>query len=174
MTSDHLRVERLSAEHDRSSFSCGNAALDRYLQEQAGQDLRRHLSAIYVAFDLANSAVAGYYALSACQIEPRSLPREIAKRLPRRPVPATLIGRFAIDLRYRGQGLGGTLLTNALARACDASWEIGSMAVIVDAKDDQARGFYEHYAFKRFIDDPYRLFLAMDDAQRVARIVTSR
>jgi GNAT superfamily N-acetyltransferase len=169
--SQRFRVERLSDAHDRSAFSCGNAALDRYLREQAGQDLRRHLSTVYVLVDTANGGVAGYYTLSAFLIEPRELPLAIAKRLPRRSVPATLIGRFAVDVRYRGRGLGGTLFANALTRAVDASAIIASMAIIVDAKDDQARSFYEHYSFQRFPDDEYRLFLPMDDAERVARIV---
>lgn len=174
MTSRRLSVERLSNAHDRSQFSCGNADLDRYLREQARQDLRRHLSAVFVLFDSANTVVAGFYTLSACQIDPISLPPEMAKRLPRRPVPATLIGRFALDLRYRGQGLEGSFLTNALTRAVGASREIGAMAVVVDAKDDQARGFYERYEFQRFADNPYRLFLPMDDAERVACVVESR
>ncbi|MGH2617961.1 MAG: GNAT family N-acetyltransferase [Thermomicrobiales bacterium] len=174
MISQRFRVERLNDTHDRSAFSCGNPALDRYFREHAGQDLRRHLSAIFVAFDVASDAVVGYYALSACQIAPHALPPELAKRLPRRPVPATLIGRLAVDLRYRGQGLGGALLTNALARAVDASREIGSMAVIVDAKDDRAREFYERYGFRRLADDPYRLFLPMDEAERIARVVKPR
>lgn len=117
--------------------------------------------------------VAGYYTLSACQVEPHSLPLEMAKRLPRRPLPATLIGRLAVDLRYRGQGLGGTFLGNALTRAVGASREIGAMLVIVDVKDDRARGFYEHFEFQRFTDDPYRLYLPMADAERVAQVVKS-
>jgi ribosomal protein S18 acetylase RimI-like enzyme len=173
VTVQRLRIELLSQSHDRAAFSSGNDDLDRYFREQAGQDQRRHLSAIFVLYDAANDSVAGYYTLSACEIEPRSLPNEMAKRLPRRPVPATLIGRLATDLRYRGQGFGELLLVNALTRAANASRSIGSMAVIVDAKDDQARGFYERYEFQRFADDPYRLFLPVADAERVARVTGS-
>lgn len=173
MTARHIRIELLSQRHDRAAFSSGNDDLDRYFREQAGQDQRRRLSAVFVLYDVANDSVAGYYTLSACEIELNSLPNEMAKRLPRRPVPATLIGRLATDLRYRGQGLGGMLHVNALTRAASASRGIGAMAVIVDAKDDQARGFYERYGFQRFADDPYRLFLPMADAERVARITGS-
>jgi ribosomal protein S18 acetylase RimI-like enzyme len=173
VTVQRLRIELLSQSHDRAAFSSGNDDLDRYFREQAGQDQRRRLSAVFVLYDAANDSVAGYYTLSACEIEPRSLPNEMAKRLPRRPVPATLIGRLATDLRYRGQGFGELLLVNALTRAANASRSIGSMAVIVDAKDDQARGFYERYEFQRFADDPYRLFLPVADAERVARVTGS-
>jgi GNAT superfamily N-acetyltransferase len=173
VTVPSVHVELLDERHDRSAFSSGNDDLDRYLREQAGQDQRRRLSAVFVLLDVANDTVAGYYTLSACEIEPRALPEEIAKRLPRRPVPGTLIGRLATDLRYRGRGLGGMLLVNALTRSARASLDIGAMAVIVDAKDDQARAFYEHHAFQRFTDNPYRLFLPMADAERVARIAES-
>jgi ribosomal protein S18 acetylase RimI-like enzyme len=173
VTDRRLRVELLDQSHDRAAFSSGNDDLDCYFREQAGQDQKRRLSAVFVLFDVANDIVAGYYTLSACQIEPRALPNELAKRLPRRSLPATLIGRLATDLRYRGQGLDGMLLVNALTRAANASRGIGAMAVIVDAKDDQARGFYERYGFQRFADDPYRLFLPMADAERVARITAS-
>jgi GNAT superfamily N-acetyltransferase len=173
VTDRRLRVELLHQRHDRAAFSSGNDDLDRLFREQAGQDQKRRLSAVFVLYDVANDIVAGYYTLSACEIEPRALPNELAKRLPRRPLPATLIGRLATDRRYRGQGLGGMLLVNALTRAANASRGIGAMAVIVDAKDDQARGFYERYGFQRFADDPYRLFLPMADAERVARITAS-
>ncbi len=167
MTGPSLQVEPLSRKHDRSAFSCGNDTLDRYLREQAGQDQRRRLSTVFVLFDVRSNAVLGYYTLSACQVDPTSLPIDIAKRLPRRPLPATLIGRLAADLRYRGQGLGGVLLVNALARASSSSHEVGAMLLVVDAKDDQARAFYERYDFQRFADEPFRLFLPMDDADRL-------
>ena len=120
-----LRVEPLSSKHDRAAFSCGNDALDRYLREHAGQDQRRRLSAVFVLSEIESDAVAGYYTLSACEVEPSSLPLARARRLPRRPIPATLIGRLAIDLRYRGQRFGGLLLVNALARASAVSREVG-------------------------------------------------
>ncbi len=166
MAGQNLRIEPLGVEHDRSAFSCGDDALDRYLREHAGQDLRRHLSTVFVLFDVTNGSVAGYYTLSACEVDPTGLPRDIAKRLPRRPMPATLIGRLAVDLGYRGRRLGKGLLADALIRASAASRDIGAMAVIVDAKDDRARGFYEHFGFRRFEDNPYRLFLPMSDAER--------
>ena len=171
MTAHGLRIELLSQSHGRAGFSSGNDDLDRYFRERAGQDQRRRRSAVFVLYDIANHAVAGYYTLSACQIESGALPNELAKRLPRRPLPATLIGRLATDLRYRGRELGGLLLVNALSQAAKASRGIGSMAVIVDAKDDQVRGFYEHYGFQRFADDPYRLFLPMGDVVRVVDAV---
>ena len=170
MTPRRFRIEPLSEEHNRSAFSCGNEALDRYLREQAGQDRRRRLSAVLVLVDSEDNLVAGYYSLAACQVDPKSLPPQLARRLPRRPVPATLIGRLAVDLRYRGLGLGRSLLADALLRAAIVSLEVASMAVIVDAKDDAARAFYEHHGFRRFADEPHRLYLPIAEAERAATL----
>jgi GNAT superfamily N-acetyltransferase len=161
-----LYIESLNDQHDRSSFSCGNDDLDRYFRTLAGQDARRRLSTVFVLIDVAGGDIAGFYTLSACQIDPRSLSPKLAQRLPRRPLPATLIGRLGVDLRFRRQGLGGFLLIDALVRAVRGSREIGALAVVVDAKDDSARSFYERYGFQRFEDDAYRLFLPMSDAER--------
>jgi GNAT superfamily N-acetyltransferase len=163
-----FRVEPLADEHDRSAFSCGNDALDRYLSELAGQDQRRGLATVFVLRSVDSDAVAGIYTLSAFQVAPQDLPFEIARRLPHRPLPATLLGCLAVDLRYRGHVLGGVLLVNALARAVTASREIGSMLVVVYAKEDQARALYERYGVRRFIDHPYRLYLPVADAERLA------
>ena len=79
-----------------------------------------------------------------------------------------LIGRLAVDLRRRNEGLGGDLLIDALIRAVKTSKEIGAMSVVVDGKDDRARAFYEHHGFRRFESSPYRLFLPMSDAETTA------
>jgi GNAT superfamily N-acetyltransferase len=167
VSSQEFRVERLSDKHDRSAFSCGVEALDRYLREQAGQDQRRRLSATFVLVDVANGAVAGFYSLAASAVEPSSLPEQVAKRLPRRPMPVTLIGRLAVDLGYRGRALGRRLLADSLIRSAVASRDIGAMAVIVDAQDETARAFYERHGFQRFADDPLRLFIPMADVERL-------
>jgi GNAT superfamily N-acetyltransferase len=162
-----LRIEPLGAEHDRTSFACGNEDLDRYFRQTAGQDLRRHVSAVFVLIELDFDSIAGFYTLSAFSVEPRDLPLDFARRFPRRPLPVTLIGRFAVDLRFRNQGLGRLLLIDALVRSVRGSRKIGAMAVIVDAIDDSARSFYERFGFRRFHSNPHRLFLPMSDAERV-------
>ena len=93
----------------------------------------------------------------------RELPPQTAARLPRYPlVPATLLGRLAVDRNHQGRKLGEFLLVNALRRSLAQSDEIGSVAVIVDAIDDRARSFYEHFQFIPFADQPRRLFLPME------------
>jgi GNAT superfamily N-acetyltransferase len=163
---DRFAIAPLAADHDRSSFSCEVEALDRYLRTQATQDIRRHLANCFVAFPVGSKSVAAYYTLSSASIALTELPAEQAKRLPRYPVvPAALIGRLAVDRRYRGHGLGAALLFDAIARA--ARSEAAVYAVIVDAKDDRAAQFYRHHSFLPFSSRPGSLFLPVATVSRL-------
>jgi GNAT superfamily N-acetyltransferase len=153
-------VEPLDAQHNRSDFECGVEPLDRYLKQQASQDMRRRIAALFVLVDQDIDSIAGYYTLAATAIRLAELPQEITKKLPKYPlVPATLLGRLAVDQRYQGQGVGSFLLMDALRRSFNS--EIASMAVVVDAKDDKARDFYEHHQFIPFPEQSQRLYLPM-------------
>jgi len=150
-------TEPLATRHDRASFSCGNTELDTYFRQQAGQDLKRKIAAIYVLIQ-PDGRIAGFYTLSAYSILASELPLELAKKLPRHLIPATLLGRMAVDLSFQGQGLGESLLINALERALIASRQVASWAVIVDAKAG-ARQFYLRNHFIPFPNHVDRLFL---------------
>ena len=156
-------IEPLRNEHDRKEFACGNAALDRYLKEQAGQDLRRACATPFVLVPVrGDSSILGYYTLSSYGIDVGELPVDVAKNLPRYPlIPATLLGRLAVDRRYRGQGVGEFLLMDALHRALVQSAEIAAAAVVVDAIDAGAVHFYRHFGFVAFPLISGRLFLPM-------------
>lgn len=154
------RVEALGRQHDRLGFSCGSDPLDQYLRTQAGQDARKRVAAPFVLCEGESRAVLGYYTLSAIGVDIGAWPENVAKRLPRYPVvPATLMGRLAIDKRLQGQGAGEYLLMNALHRSLQASRQVAVVAVIVDAKDEDAVAFYRHYEFVPFKDQTARLFL---------------
>lgn len=156
-----IRVEPLSATHDRAAFSCGVPALDRYLREQAGQDAKRRVAAPFVALDPGGRLI-GFYTLSAASIQLAELPPELAKRLPRYPrLPATLLGRLATDTSARGTGLGRFLLVDAMYRAFRS--EIASFAFIVDAKDKAAAAFYKREGLIPLPDTPWRLIRRMAD-----------
>ena len=160
MTPD-WRIEPLGAQ-DRSNFSCGVEPLDRYLRQQAGQDAKRFVATTWLL--VGSDGVAGYCTLSASSVGLNDLPQEQIKplKLPRYPkVPVSLLGRLAVDARYRGQGLGHTLLADALERCFMATSQVASVAVIVDAKDEQAEAFYAHHGFLRFPNLGKRLFLPM-------------
>jgi ribosomal protein S18 acetylase RimI-like enzyme len=155
-------VAPLSDRHDRAAFSCGLDALDRYLPTQAGQDVRRRVASCFVLLGEDESGVVGYYTLSATSIALADLPPATAKRLPRYPsVPATLMGRLAVDRSCQGQRLGEFLLLDAINRCLRA--EIASFAFVVDAIDDRACGFYERFGFRRFAPQELRLFMPMSE-----------
>jgi ribosomal protein S18 acetylase RimI-like enzyme len=159
-------IAALSPNHDRLAFSCGVDPLDRYLQTQATQDIRRRIANCFVATSANSNIIAGYYTFSATSIPMLDLPSETAKRLPRYPVvPAALIGRLAIDRQYRGLGLGAALLFDAIARAAGADTAI--FAVLVDAKDDAAAAFYRRHGFQPFAARPLTLFLPIGTALKL-------
>lgn len=156
-------VEPIGKQHNRADFSCGHETLDHYLKQQATQDARRRVAAPFILTQESNrKAIVGYYTLSASGVYLEDLPDEIVKKLPAYPmVPVTLLGRLALDQRYRGQGIGEFLLIDALQRAFNQSSQIAAMAVVVDAIDEKAAGFYRHFGFIDFPDKPGRLFLPM-------------
>lgn len=163
-----LVVEPLAQGHDRASFSCGVASLDDYIRRQARQDIRRDVAQCYALCEEGDSRIVGYYTLSAAAIDLSSVPPDHARRLPRYPsLPAVLIGRLAVDSEFAGQGMGGLLLADALRRVLQTAHVIGIMAVLVDALDEQAARFYEHFEFLRLSNDPRRLFLEMDTARNM-------
>jgi GNAT superfamily N-acetyltransferase len=159
-------IAALGADHDRTDFDCGTAALDRYLQTQVGQDIRRHIANCFVATPAETHAIAGYYTLSAASIALDELGPDIAKRLPRYPVvPAARIGRLAIDRRYQRQGLGAALLYDAIDRALRS--DAAMFAILVDAKDNEAVAFYTHHGFTPFKSRPNTLSLPIGTVTRL-------
>lgn len=163
-----MRIELLDKKrHDRSTFSCGVAALDAYLQRQAAQDMEKHAAVVYIGV-IEPPAIAGYYTLSQFSIDFVLLPEALAKRLARYPVvPATLLGRLAVSTAYRGRRLGETLLFDALHRSLLQSALIASAGVIVDAKDEKTAAFYLKYGFMPIVDAEQRLFLPMKTIQQM-------
>ena len=105
-----------SKAHDRARFSCGAPELDRYIREHASQDVRRDVARVFVALVAGKPVVCGYDSLRASSFQRESLPAEEARRLPRYPVPAALLGRLAVGDGMKGKGLGTFLLMDALNR----------------------------------------------------------
>lgn len=158
---ENYLIEPLGKKHNRAAFCCGVDPLDNYFHKQAGQDAGKRIAAPFILVEKSSGFVLGYYTLSSTSIQIGELPIEITKKLPKYPhLPATLLGRLAVDQNHRQKGFGEMLLMDALYR----SWQnkIATIAVVVDAKDDQARSFYEHYQFTCFPDYSHRLFLMME------------
>ena len=164
---DYL-VESLTKRHRRESFSCGVEALDRYFRQQIGQDTRRRVARAFVLIHPQSDLIAGFYTLANGAIHLEELPPELANKLPRYPqIPATPIGRLAVDLKCRGLRLGEFLLLDALRRSLIGCEISASFAVVVDAKDHAARGFYKKFGFVQLEGSERRLFLPMETIERL-------
>jgi GNAT superfamily N-acetyltransferase len=152
-----ISIEALTSTHDRRTFSCGVQALDEYLRRFARQHADANVSRTYVV--VAGSTIRGFYSLAMSAIRKENLPARHLNRFPTFPLPVARLARLAVEMRHQRQGLGELLLADALERCLRLSAEIGMIGVIVDAKDDHARSWYERYEFERLPDPPLTLWL---------------
>jgi GNAT superfamily N-acetyltransferase len=166
-----LVIQPLGREHDRAAFSCNVQPLDTYIRQMASQDVKRAIAAVFVGcLPESPKVIVGYYSLSGLSIVPQDLPPEATKGYPRYPfLPAVLLGRLAVDHRYKGQHFGSYLLMSALRRSLEGSKQIAAMAIVVDALDESAASFYEHHEFRRFPDNPLRLYIPMSTVTKIFR-----
>jgi ribosomal protein S18 acetylase RimI-like enzyme len=159
VSSGPFRVTPLDPSHERSTFDSGSPALDRYFQQQVTQDVRRRITACFVAC-AADGSVSGFYTLASSSILLSDLPEATSKKLPRYPlVPAVRMGRLAVATTFKGRGLGGAMLADALARASRS--DIAAYALVVDAKDESASAFYRHHGLVGFPATELTMFLPL-------------
>ncbi len=165
--SDYGVIEKLRREHVLDGFDCGKEDLNRFLKRQAWSNQQANSAQTYVL--VKDLVVAGYYSLAASSVSHDEATERVKKGLARHPIPVILLARLAVDASLQGKGIGLALLKDALLRTAQAADTIGARALLVHAKDDNAKGFYEHFTFEPSPSDPYHLLLIMKDLQRVAR-----
>ena len=158
---DYGAIEKLRREHLLDSFDCGKEDLNRFLKRQAWNSQQAHSAQTYVL--VKDLRVLGYYSLAAGSVTHEEATERVRKGLARHPIPVILLARLAVDASVHGQGLGSALLKDALLRTAQAADTIGARALLVHAKDDGARAFYEHFTFEASPSDPYHLLLIMKD-----------
>lgn len=151
--------ELLTAAHEIAEFDCGKPSLNHWLQHRALGNQERGFTAVLVVHQ--NMRVIGYYGLAPTSVVPAALPRSIRTGQPPDPVPCLLLGQLATDVDWTGQGIGSGLLRHALMRCLDASRLVGGRAVIVNAIDNEAAGFWQRRGFLPSRDDPLVLFQPM-------------
>lgn len=159
-------IEKLKREHLLDSFDYGKEDLNRFLKQHAWTNQQAHSAQAYVlAKDL---VVHGYYSLAAGSVSYDDATERARKGQARHPIPVILLARLAVDRPLqKGKGIGAALLKDALLRAANAADTIGARALLVHAKDDEAKGFYEHFDFEPSPSDPYHLLLIMKDLLRI-------
>lgn len=150
--------------HVREAFSCGEQSLDTYIKQHARRDVERRASVVHVLTEVDRpETIIGYYTLSNTALELTAINPKVRRSFPRYPlVSATLLGRLAVDHRFKGRGHGARLLQHALRKCLTWSRESASALVVVDALHDTAKAFYEKYGFLPLTDEPLRLYLQME------------
>ena len=156
-----LTIELLDKKrHNRSAFFSGNDSLDNYIRKSASQELKKKVSTVFVLIDSPNIDIIAYYTLSSYAVDVSNLNQDFAKTVPRYPLlPATLLGRLAVDQSHQGKGIGELVLIDALKRVLDATSQVASIAVVVEAIDENAVRFYQKYGFEQFKQYPAKLYL---------------
>jgi GNAT superfamily N-acetyltransferase len=91
--------------------------------------------------------IIGYYAVVPHSIRREDAPSSVGRGAPDM-IPGFLLARLALSEELHGQHLGGDLLAEALTTILDAIRLAGGRVIVVDAIDDRARGFYEHFGFR--------------------------
>ena len=148
-------IESLNASHEKEAFDCGEPGLNNFLRRFARQNNEKGLGRTYVAVELGNLQIKGYYTISNGAVRFDNVP----EKLPRYPIPVAHLGRLAVDTSARGQRLGEHLLLDALTRIASLEKQIGIFAVEVYALTEQAKQFYLKYGFKPLLDDSLHLYL---------------
>lgn len=154
-------IRKLQPADAVESFDCGQPALNQFLQRYAINNQRANSAQTYVCCE--NGVVAGFYSLTVGSVDHLSAPERVVKGLASHPVPVMILARLAISQAFQHRGLGRALLKDALQRTLQAADIAGIRAVLVHAKDDSARQWYQEFDFKVGPADPFHLFLVLKD-----------
>lgn len=158
-----LRIEKLRRDHGIDGFDCGQEALSTFLVRHALQSQQAGASTTYVALD--GAIIVGFYSLAVGQVGYADAPERLVKGLARQPVPVMILARLAVASGRQGSGLGAGLMKDALLRTLQAADIAGIRAIVVHAKDDAARQFYERFDFAPSSSDALHLVLLLKDVR---------
>lgn len=153
-----IKFEKLTRAHDRKSFDCGDQHLNRFIQKFARQNAQNNLGETYVLTNTSKD-ILGFYTISTASLEYDVYPQN--KGLPKYAIPSALIGRLAVDQSHQGNGYGKLLLVDALKRILKVSDEIGIHCITVDAKNDNAKKFYQNFGFEKLSDEENHLYISL-------------
>jgi GNAT superfamily N-acetyltransferase len=154
-------IRKLAATDRTGVFDCGHGALNQFLQRHALASQQAGSAQTYVCCQ--NGAVLGFYSLAVGHVEHAGAPSRVTKGQARHPVPVMLLARLGVDIAHQCKGLGQALLKDALLRTAQAADIAGIRCLLVHAKDDTARQWYESWDFEPSPTDPYHLFLLLKD-----------
>ncbi|MEZ5536729.1 MAG: GNAT family N-acetyltransferase [Thiolinea sp.] len=159
-TTASLLIQPLSKSHLRKNFDCTEAELNRYLQQTALQHQQKLISRTWVAVNPAEPAIIlGFYTTTLAEVPPQNFNNNDAKRLPKNPLPVVRLSRLATDRQHQSKQIGQRLLIDAITKTARLLEEFSIVAMVVDAKNQSAAGYYQHFGFIPLQDDPLKLYL---------------
>lgn len=167
MSAGYAPVRKLLATDQVEAFDCGEQALNQFLRRYALVNQKADSAQTYVC--CRDDTVVGFYSLAVGSVEPQTAPSRVIKGLARHPMPVMILARLAVDKAHQRKGLGRALLKNALLRTAQAADIAGIRCLLVHAKDDAARRWYESWEFEPSPSDPYHLFLMLKDIKAILR-----
>lgn len=156
-----LTISKLTVSHDHSAFDCGYEELNGFIRLYALAGQQANISQTYAA--AYNNAIVGYHTLAVGDVVYEDAPERLAKGIPHYPIPVMLLARLAVDRTWQGKGLGAALVADVVHRSIQVANIVGVRGVIVHAKGNAARNFYEHLGFLPFPDEPLVLYRFMKD-----------
>ena len=161
MSAAYESVRKLAPADSTEGFDCGQLPLNQFLQRYALVNQKANSAQTYVC--CLGGEVVGFYSLAVGSVDPEDAPARVMKGLARHPVPVMILARLAVDRDHQGKGLGKALLKDALLRTAQAADIAGIRCLLVHAKDEAARQWYESWEFDPSPTDPYHLFLMLKD-----------
>lgn len=163
-----LHIKQMKPEHDRTHLDCGNPDFDRWLRENASHAMRNGTARVRVLVPIGSKTVLGYYTLGAFTLVAGEMPAHLSKRLPKQmPIPATLMGKLAVNRALAGHGIGTFLLVDGLKLALHQSEHVASVGVVVDAINADIAGWYVRRGFTAFPQHPLRMLMLMDKIEQL-------
>ena len=161
MSAAYESVRKLAPADSTEGFDCGQPSFNQFLQRYALVNQKANSAQTYVC--CLGGEVVGFYSLAVGSVDPENAPARVMKGLARHPVPVMILARLAVDRDHQAKGLGKALLKDALLRTAQAADIAGIRCLLVHAKDEAARQWYESWEFDPSPTDPYHLFLMLKD-----------
>ncbi len=162
-----LRVESINKVDSKKSlknFDCGNEQLNTFFTRYSLRNDKLGIGKTFVCLN-DKDKICGYFTLSTAQVLFEDFSVEQRLKLPKYPIPALRIARFAISKDMQGNGIGRWLLSEAFRKIVQVVEITGLYVVIVDAKEE-SKSFYEHYGFIKFFDKELTYFLPIETIKK--------
>ena len=161
------RIAKLAVEHEVVNFDCGQEELNLFIKRYALTGQRANISRTYVAVQ--GVRIVGYHTLAVGSVLYQDAPERLGKGIPKHPIPVLLLARLAVDKTWQGRGLGAALVVDAIRRTLQAADIAGARALLIHAKDEEARDFYMHLGFEPFTGDPFVLYRLLKDIRAMVK-----